>query len=106
MTFYETDNSAWILRIKLTPNASFKGFRDLYTDADGNTYLKAGVTVAAEHGKANAELIKLLSKYLKIPKSLISIISGATDHCKKIRLQILPSEDMEVKIQNLYNGEI
>ncbi|MFC1616033.1 DUF167 domain-containing protein [Patescibacteria group bacterium] len=41
---------------------------------------------APEKGKANAELIKFLSKNLGISKSQISIISGKTDQLKLIKI--------------------
>lgn len=75
------------MRVKLTPNASFCGFKDTVTDADGIVFLKAYVRVAPEKGKANAELIKLLAKTLKTAKSNISVVSGATEHYKRIYIE-------------------
>jgi uncharacterized protein (TIGR00251 family) len=37
-------------------------------------------------GKANAELIDLLSKFLKVPKSSIQIKSGQTSKFKRIEI--------------------
>lgn len=87
MNVCEKYKSGYILRIKLTPNASFCGFKDMVCDANGVSYLKAYVKTVPEKGRANDELIKLLSKKLKIAKSSISIISGQTDHYKKIYIE-------------------
>lgn len=84
MSFCELYKDGCLLKIKLTPNAAFCGFKDIVTAADGTVYLKAYVNVVPEKGRANSELIKMLSKRLKIAKSNISIISGATEHYKKI----------------------
>lgn len=40
-----------------------------------------------KRGKANIELIKLLSKRLKIPQTQISIISGAISRKKHVKIE-------------------
>ncbi|MBQ8481752.1 MAG: DUF167 domain-containing protein [Alphaproteobacteria bacterium] len=87
MSFCEEYKSGYLLRIKLTPNASFCGFKGTVCDADGVIYLKAYVQTAPEKGRANDDLIKMLSKKLKIAKSNISVISGQTEHYKKIYIE-------------------
>lgn len=82
------------MRVKLTPNASFCGFKGTVSDADGAIYLKAYVQVAPEKGKANEELIKMLAKKLKVAKSNISVISGATEHYKKIYMETAAIEEL------------
>jgi uncharacterized protein YggU (UPF0235/DUF167 family) len=49
---------------------------------DGRLLLS--VTQAPEKGKANAAVISLLSKALKIPKTRLEILSGATSAKKRI----------------------
>lgn len=92
MSFYEPYKSGCLIRIKLTPNASFCGFKGFVADADGLQYLKAYVRSVPEKGKANEELIKLLSKNLKLAKSSISIIGGATEHYKKVYIETSNSQ--------------
>lgn len=90
------------MRVKLTPNASFCGFKDTLTDADGVVFLKAYVRVAPEKGKANAELIKLLAKTLKTAKSNISVISGTTEHYKKIYIESsMPQNELCALVNSL-----
>ncbi|MBP5215283.1 MAG: DUF167 domain-containing protein [Alphaproteobacteria bacterium] len=102
MSFWQYDKIGYILRIKLTPNASSCGFGDLWISADGLPYLKAYVTVAPEKGKANAELIKMLAKKLSMAKSSLQIINGETEHLKKIRLTVTASsDDTETKLNSL-----
>jgi len=45
--------------------------------------LKVSVTQAPEKGKANAALIEVLSETLQVPRSRISLVSGATASQKK-----------------------
>ena len=47
---------------------------------------KAKLSVIPEKGRANEQLIKLLSKYFKVPKSDIEIKSGKTSSNKLIEL--------------------
>lgn len=94
MTVCEPYKSGCLLRIKLTPNASFCGFKGMVVDADGAIYLKAYVQVAPEKGRANEELIKMLAKKLKVAKSSISIVSGATEHYKKIYMETAAVEEL------------
>lgn len=84
MTFVEEHSLGYLLKIKLTPNAVFCGFKGVYTDANGSAFLKAYVHAVAEKGKANKELIGLLSKTLKVSKSSFEIVCGQTDHMKRI----------------------
>jgi len=56
----------------------------LYEQADGTYRLKVKVTVVPEKGKANKALLKVLSKYLKIPTRDIELIAGQTDRNKTI----------------------
>ena len=45
-----------------------------------------------EGGKANVELVKFLSKKLKLPQENISIILGKTERKKKIKIEGLTEE--------------
>ena len=72
--------------VRLTPKASCDRVRGLGAEADGAVYLKAQVTAVPEDGKANAALIKLLSKQWRVPKSEMEIIQGATDRRKVIMI--------------------
>ncbi len=55
---------------------------------DKNGALKCYLKSAPEKGKANKELIQLISKALKIPQSDVVIVSGATDRRKKISITL------------------
>ncbi|KIL97635.1 hypothetical protein CCC_00696 [Paramagnetospirillum magnetotacticum MS-1] len=78
--------------VRLTPKASRDRIMGAAPEADGSVVLKAQVTTVPEDGKANAALLKLLSKAWKIPKSDMDIVLGATDR----RKVILISGDSEV----------
>lgn len=78
-----------ILKVKVIPKASrneIVGFED--------NVLKVKLTAAPEKGKANQALIDLLSKKLKIPKSKITIIRGATSSLKTLEIDGVDAEDI------------
>lgn len=66
--------------VRVTPRAS----RNAVTrDADG---IRVTVTTVPEGGKANAAVIKLVSKTLRVPKSRIELIRGETARAKTFRI--------------------
>lgn len=75
-----------LLRLRVTPNAGrdvIEGFEAL---ADGTTVLRIRVSAVPEKGKANAAVIALLAKALRLPKSAISLVSGDTARLKTVRI--------------------
>ncbi len=79
------------ITVKLTPGAKKNEIQGWEEDLFGEKTLKVCVTAIPEKGKANAALIKLLSKEWKIPKSAISIIRGETSRVKVLEVDGLPS---------------
>jgi len=55
---------------------------------DENSF-KVYTTTLPEDGKANKEVLKLLSKYLKIPKTSMEITRGSKSRDKEITCIIL-----------------
>ena len=82
--FFEEDKQGTVLRVRLTPNSSCCKISGTFTSADNVSWLKINVNSVPEKGKANQELIKFLSKELKLAKSCFTIISGELDRYKKI----------------------
>ncbi len=72
------------LFIRLTPRAASERIDGPAEEADGRVSLKVGVTAIPEDGKANAALIKVLAKSLKLPKTAFALIAGATDRRKTL----------------------
>lgn len=70
------------LRLRVTPKASADRIQKIEATADGSSRLKVQVTSVPEDGKANAAVIKLLAKAFRVPKTSLSVISGATDRNK------------------------
>ena len=64
-------------------------------DAGGLPCLRVAVTAPPEGGKANAALIKLMSRTLKLAKSRISITSGETSRNKMLMLDVTDPAELE-----------
>ena len=78
-SFYSEQNDGILLKIKAVPNSSKNEICGLIGDA-----LKIKIKAPALENKANEELVKFLSKLLKIPKSAITIKSGDTSKLKTL----------------------
>lgn len=72
--------------VRLTPKAAQDRIDGVASDAAGAFFLKVAVTAVPEDGKANAALIKLLSKEWKVAKTTVMIVSGHTDRRKTLLL--------------------
>ena len=83
--------------LRVTPNAARERIEGIATDADGNPYLKVAVTVPPENGKANAAVIKLIAKDLRLPKTSLSIASGAQAR-RKTLLIAGDTNDLAIKL--------
>ena len=70
-----------ILQIKVKPNSQTQNIQQ-ETDGSWTVHLKSPPV----EGKANEELIKLLSKKLDIPKSQITIKSGLSSRNKLVEI--------------------
>ena len=84
-----------LVRVRLTPKASANRVMGVQSGADGAAVLKVQVTAVPEAGKANAALVKLLSKAWRLPKSAISVQAGATDRNKILRVEGEPAALIE-----------
>ena len=76
------------------PRASRTAIQGLAAEADGSVVIKVAVTAVPEGGKANTAVIKLLAKAWDVPKSAISIASGATDRRKLLHVGGPPDDLM------------
>jgi uncharacterized protein YggU (UPF0235/DUF167 family) len=72
------------LAVRLTP----KGGRDAVEGAerlsDGRAVLKARVRAAPMEGEANAALVRLVAKTLKVPARNVALVAGATGRVKRL----------------------
>ena len=74
------------LRIKVLPKSPKNEIVEIMEDKSGEQTIKIRIKALPEKGKANAELIKFLSKELNIARENISIISGKTEQLKLVKI--------------------
>ncbi|MEX6506989.1 DUF167 family protein [Jiella sp. M17.18] len=92
-----------LLFVRLTPRSSADRIEGIAEDAAGSVWLAARVRAVPEFGKANAALIALLAKRLKVPKSSIAIMSGETSRSKTVRISD-PPDGLAALLDGLAKG--
>ena len=75
-----------MLDVRLTPRGGRDAIDGMEQLADGRPVLKVRVRVAAQEGEANAALVKLLAKTLRVPARDVSLVAGATARVKRLRI--------------------
>ena len=80
-----------LVAVRLTPRAKATRLNGFATQADGDAILKASVTAAPERGGANKALLALLAKTWRVPKSTLSVATGATKQRKQIYVAGVPA---------------
>ena len=81
MSWFEDKGDYLIINIRAVPQASKDGIQGIMGDA-----LKVRIQAPPVEGKANAHLIKFLSKLWKIPRASIELLSGETGRNKRLRI--------------------
>ncbi len=66
-----------------------------------NNLLKIKIKAVPEKGKANEELLKFLSKSLKVPKTSIVIKSGLSGRQKRLEFQNISPKELDFRLRNL-----
>ena len=80
--YLKEDGADLLLRLVLQPKASRDQFVGLLGDE-----LKIAITAPPIDGKANAHLIKFLSKQFRVPKSAITVEKGLLNRHKLVRIR-------------------
>ena len=73
--------------VRVVPRASRS---EIVGEVDGS--VKVRLSSPPVDGAANAELVKLLSKRLGVPRSSVAIVSGETSRNKRIRINGVTAE--------------
>jgi len=98
MACFEERDGCIILNVRVVPRASKDAIQGVLGDA-----LKVRIQAPPVEGKANAYLIKFLSKQWNIPRSSIEILSGTTGRNKRLRISNPPPE-LRAALLSIGNG--
>ncbi len=93
MAVLNTRDNSVVLPCWIQPRASRNKIVGIH---DGN--VKISLTAPPVDGKANAELIKFISRSLKISKGSIDIISGESSRRKLLAVSSLSAKDIAEKL--------
>ena len=74
------------LTVRLTPRGGRDALGGLRADEAGQAQLLARVSSPPVDGAANAALVKLVAKTLRIPKSAVTITAGETSRIKTLNI--------------------
>ena len=100
--FYKHTDNGILLNIKVVPNSSktmVMGIEEAGIVAE--PFLKIKISSPANENKANEELIKFLSKELKIPKSSIKLLKGEKNKEKKLLLKGYNLDNINLSTLNI-----
>jgi uncharacterized protein YggU (UPF0235/DUF167 family) len=73
--------------VRVTPKASRERIDGVIIDSDGVPTLKVAVTEVPEGGKANKAVLALLAKEFGVPRTQLTVQTGAADRRKLLRLE-------------------
>ena len=75
-----------LLRARVTPRGGRDAVEVFVADEDGRRMLKLRVAAAPTDGAANKAVVKLVAKFLGLPKSAVTIRSGETARVKTLAI--------------------
>lgn len=87
------------LRIRLTPKSSKDAVEDL-TDTPEGPAIKVRVRAIPENGAANKALVATVAKWLRLPKSSISVSAGVKSRTKQLAI-VIPKSNLERTLDQL-----
>ena len=75
-----------IVTLRLTPRGGRDALEAIEVLADGRAVLKARVRAAPNEGTANAALVTLIAKALRVAPGRVALIAGETARIKRIKI--------------------
>jgi uncharacterized protein (TIGR00251 family) len=94
MIHYLVGESSIVLEVRVIPRSSKSEIV-----GEHNGALKVKLASPPVEGAANDELVKLLAKAFRVPKSAVEIVSGHSSRTKKVSISGAPSEQMNAILQ-------
>jgi hypothetical protein len=82
------------MAVRVTPRASRNEIVEIQTDGT----VKIHLTAAPVDGKANDDLVAFLAEVLKVPKSSIDIVAGASGRDKLVSVLDMDADEMHKRI--------
>lgn len=86
------------LAVRVTPRGGRDAIEGWARDEAGRPVLKLRVAAAATDGAANAAVIALLAKTLKVAKSTVRIVRGETARLKQVEIDGIAEADLKARL--------
>jgi hypothetical protein len=89
--------------VRLTPKGGRDAIDWVEHLADGRAALKVRVRAAPSDGEANAALIRVIAKALRVPARQVSLVAGASARIKRVQVAGAPAT-LVIALENLFAG--
>jgi uncharacterized protein len=84
---YRLEPASVVVTLRVTPKAARDAIEGLGELSDGRAVLLARVRAIPDKGEANRSVCELLAKALRVPKSAVTVVAGATARLKQVRIE-------------------
>jgi uncharacterized protein (TIGR00251 family) len=101
--WYRKEAGALVASVRLTPKAHRDSVDEIGRLSNGSEVLRVRVRALPADGAANAALVQLLARSLKVPKSAIEVVAGHGQRVKQVRIAGDP-DDLAKRILALAKG--
>ena len=89
-----------LLYVHAVPGSKREGVAGVHGGA-----LKVMVRAAAEKGKANAALVKVIAGALRVAPSSVEVVSGHTSRRKRVRVEGVTAADLRARLRTAWAGK-
>lgn len=87
------------IAVRLTPRAGRDSVGGWSADETGRPFLKVRVSAPPVEGEANEALERFLAKMLKVSKSSVRVVSGATARLKQVEIDGLEQDQALARLR-------
>ncbi len=84
--------------VRLTPRGGRDAVEGFSEDEAGRPVLKVRVAAPPVEGEANAALVRLIAKTLRVPRSAVSLVSGETARLKLLEIEGLDEGEIRRRL--------
>ena len=81
---YRADPRGLVIHLRVTPNAGVDRIEGVEARDDGTAVLRLRVRAVPDRGRANEAALALLARALGVPKTGVTLVSGATSRLKTV----------------------
>jgi len=93
------------IKLRATPGASKNAVGGVWQGPDGAPRLVVKVTAPPDSGRANKAIIAAIASAFDLPKSSVTLVSGAKTRLKAVTLDGPDRGALEAKLKELLGGE-